>query len=317
MGPYASTQIAPVLPIAIQRNKLLISLFGTGINDKFKYNRYFSMIPTGPSPKASFTKGFFDTAMAQNPKPQTIAIVAADAEFGRNVQDGARENAKAAGLKIVYDRTYPPSNTDFGPIVRAIQATNPDIVVICSYPLDSVGMVRAVNEVGFTPKMIGGGMVGLQFTAIKQQLGPLLNGFVNYETWLPHKSMQYPGAMEVVGKYQERAKTQKLDPLGFYLPPWAYAYLQTLEQAVNATKSFDDAKLADWLHKNPVKTVVGDIKFAADGEWSESRFLQVQYQNIGGTDLKEFTDMSKQPILTPPSLKTGNVIYPFANARKK
>jgi branched-chain amino acid transport system substrate-binding protein len=317
MGPYASTQIAPVLPIAIQRNKILISLFGTGINDKFKYNRYFSMIPTGPSPKASFTKGFFDTAMAQNPTPQTIAIVAADAEFGRNVQDGARENAKAAGLKIVYDRTYPPSNTDFGPIVRAIQATNPDIVVICSYPLDSVGMVRAVNEVGFTPKMIGGGMVGLQFTAIKQQLGPLLNGFVNYETWLPHKSMQYPGAMEVVAKYQERAKTQKLDPLGFYLPPWAYAYLQTLEQAVNATKSFDDAKLADWLHKNPVKTIVGDIKFAADGEWTESRFLQVQSQNIGGTHLKELTDMSKQPILAPAGLKTGNVIYPFANARKK
>jgi branched-chain amino acid transport system substrate-binding protein len=275
------------------------------------------MIPTGPSPKASFTKGFFDTAMAQNPKPQTIAIVAADAEFGRNVQDGARENAKAAGLKIVYDRTYPPTNTDFGPIVRAIQATNPDIVVICSYPLDSVGMVRAVNEVGFMPKMIGGGMVGLQFTAIKQQLGPLLNGFVNYETWLPHKSMQYPGAMDFIAKYQERAKTQKLDPLGFYLPPWAYAYMQTLEQAVSGTKSLDDTKLADWLHKNPVKTIVGDIKFAGDGEWTESRFLQVQYQNIGGTDLKEFTEMSKQPILSPTGLKTGDVIYPFANARNK
>jgi hypothetical protein len=48
-----------------------------------------------------------------------------------------------------------------------------------------------------------------------------------------------------------------------------------------------------------------------------SRFLQVQYQNIGGTDLKEFTDMSKQPILTPSDLKTGKVIYPFADARKK
>jgi branched-chain amino acid transport system substrate-binding protein len=317
MGPYASTQIAPTLPIAIQRNKLLISLFGTGINDKFKYNRYFSMIPTGPSPKASFTQGFFDTAMAQNPKPQTVAIAAADAEFGRNVQEGAIENAKKAGLKIVYDRTYPPTTTDFAPIVRAVQATNPDLLVICSYPLDSVGWVRAISEIGYTPKMVGGGMVGLQFTAIKQQLGPLLNGFVNYETWLPHKSMQYPGAMEVVAKYQERAKGQKLDPLGYYLPPWAYAYLQTLEQAVNATKSFDDAKLAEWLHKNPVKTVVGEVRFAADGEWTTSRFLQVQYQNIGGTDLKEFTDMAKQPIMTPASLKSGNVIYPFANARKK
>ena len=136
MGPYASTQIAPTLPIAIQRNKLLISLFGTGINDNFKYNRYFSMIPTGPNPKPAFTKGFFDIAMAQNPKPQTIAIAASDAEFARNAQDGARENAKAAGLKIVYDRTYPPTTTDLGPIVRAVQAANPDIVVVCSYPLE-------------------------------------------------------------------------------------------------------------------------------------------------------------------------------------
>jgi branched-chain amino acid transport system substrate-binding protein len=317
MGPYASTQIAPALPLAIQRNKILISLFGTGINDKFKYNRYFSMIPTGPSPRASFTKGFFDIAMAQNPKPQTVAIAAADAEFGRNVQDGARENAKAAGLKIVYDRTYPPTTTDFAPIVRAVQAANPDIVVICSYPLDSVGWVRAVSEIGYTPKMIGGGMVGLQFTAIKQQLGPLLNGWTNYETWLPHKSMQYPGAMEVVAKYQERAKGQKLDPLGYYLPPWAYAYLQTLEQAVNATKSLDDSKLAEWLHKNPVKTVVGEIRFGPTGEWNESRFLQVQYQNITGTALDQFTDMAKQPILSPDSLKTGNVIYPFEKAKTK
>jgi branched-chain amino acid transport system substrate-binding protein len=317
MGPYASTQIAPTLPIAIQRNKLLISLFGTGINDNFKYNRYFSMIPTGPSPKPAFTKGFFDIAMAQNPKPQTIAIVAADAEFGRNVQDGARENAKAAGLKIVYDRTYPPTTTDLAPIVRAVQAANPDIVVVCSYPLDSVGWVRAVNEIGYQPKMIGGGMVGLQFTAIKQQLGPLLNGWVNYETWIPAKTMQYPGVLDVVAKYQERAKTEKVDPLGYYLPPWAYAYLQVLEQAVTATKSLDDTKLADYIRANTIKTIVGDVKFGANGEWTEPRMLQVQYQGIGGTDIKEFTDMNKQPVLTPGNLSTGKVIYPFANAAKK
>ncbi|MEX0591029.1 MAG: amino acid ABC transporter substrate-binding protein [Xanthobacteraceae bacterium] len=317
MGPYASTQIAPATAVAIQKNKLLISLFGTGINDNFKYPRYFSMIPTGPSPRPAFTKGFFDIAMAQNPKPQTIAIAAADAEFARNAQDGARENAKTAGLKIVYDRTYPPTTTDLAPIVRAIQATNPDLVVVCSYPLDSVGWVRAVNEIGFTPKMIGGAMVGLQFTAIKQQLGPLLNGWVNYETWIPAKTMQYPGVLDVVAKYQERAKTEKIDPLGYYLPPWAYAYLQVLEQAVTATKSLDDTKLAEYLHKTPVKTIMGEVKFGPTGEWTEARMLQVQYQGIGGTDIKEFTDMNKQPVLTPSKLSTGKVIYPFADAKKK
>jgi branched-chain amino acid transport system substrate-binding protein len=48
------------------------------------------------------------------------------------------------------------------------------------YPPDTVGMSRAANELGLNTKMFGGGMVGLQATSIKTQLGPLLNGVVNY-----------------------------------------------------------------------------------------------------------------------------------------
>jgi branched-chain amino acid transport system substrate-binding protein len=32
--------------------------------------------------------------------------------------------------------------------------------------------------------MVGGAMIGPQNTALKTTLGPLLNGFVNYEYWL-------------------------------------------------------------------------------------------------------------------------------------
>src|SRR3984893_14822582 len=136
IGAYATAQLAPAMPIVIQRKKVFIGLLGLAVNSEFNYDQYFVMIPSGPDPKPAFTKGFFDAAMAQEPKPQTVAIVAADQEFSKNASDGARENAKAAGLKIVYDKTYPPNTADFTPIVRAIQATNPDLVVICSYPLD-------------------------------------------------------------------------------------------------------------------------------------------------------------------------------------
>ena len=190
---YASTQIAAAMPLAIQKKKLFISLFGTGVNEKFDYPKYFSMIPNGPTPKPAFTRGFFKVAEVQKPKPQTIAIAAADAEFGRNACEGAEENAKASGFTIIYNKTYPPATTDFSPIVRAIQALNPDLLVICSYPLDTVGMVKAMSEVGFKPKMWGGAMVGLQATVFKTQLGPLLNGAVNFDTWLPVKSMEFPG----------------------------------------------------------------------------------------------------------------------------
>jgi hypothetical protein len=184
---------------------VFLGLYGLGVNSDFNYDRYFAMIPSGPEPKTSFTKGFFDTAMAQNPKPTTVAIVAADAEFSKNASDGARENAKKAGLKIVYDKSYPPSTTDFGPIVRGIQATNPDLVVICSYPLDSVGMVLAANEAKLNPKMIGGAMVGLQSTVFKTKLGPALNGYMNYDFWLPAKSLMFEGTENFLQKYQDRA----------------------------------------------------------------------------------------------------------------
>jgi branched-chain amino acid transport system substrate-binding protein len=315
IGPYATAQIAPAMPIVIQRKKTFVALLGLAVNSEFNYPNYFAMIPSGPDAKPAFTKGFFDVAMAQDAKPQTVAIVAADQEFSRNAADGARENAQKAKLKVVYDKTYPPSTTDFAPIVRAIAATNPDIVVVCSYPPDSVGMVRAVNEIGFKPKMIGGGLVGLQATAIKTQLGPLLNGWTTYDFWLPVPKMDFPGVADLIKRYQARAAAEGVDPLGYYMAPWGYAQLQVLQQAVEGTKSLDDAKLGDYIRANTFKTVVGDVKFGAKGEWAQSRVLQVQFQNVKGNDVAQFKDISTQVVVSPPAYESGKVIYPYEKAK--
>jgi branched-chain amino acid transport system substrate-binding protein len=315
LGPYATAQAAPAMPVVMQKGKVFIILFGLDVNHEFKYPKFFAMIPTGPDTKPSFTEGFFEVAAAQSPKPQTVALVAADQEFSRNACDGARDNAKKANLKVVYDKTYPPSTTDFSPIVRAIQAANPDVVTICSYPLDSVGMVKAVNEANYKPKMIGGAMVGLQATVFKRQLGPLLNGWVNYETWVPAKTMMFPGTEDFLKKYQARAGAEGVDPLGYYLGTWGYAYIQILGEAVQATKSLDDNKLADYIGKTTFKTIMGDVKFGKGGEWEKGRMLQVQYHGIKSGDLDQFRGMETQTVLTPPQYKTGDVIYPYEKAK--
>jgi branched-chain amino acid transport system substrate-binding protein len=315
IGAYATAQLAPAMPIVIQKKKTFIGLLGLAVNTEFDYPNYFAMIPSGPDAKPAFTKGFFDVAMAQNPKPQTVAIVAADQEFSRNAADGARENAKKAGLKIVYDKNYPPSTADFAPIVRAIQAGNPDLVVVCSYPPDSVGMVRAVNEIGFKPKAIGGAMVGLQATAIKTQLGPLLNGWTNYDFWLPVPKMEFPGVIDLISRYQARAAAEGVDALGYYMAPWGYAQLQVLQQAVEGAKSLADAKLGDYIRANTFKTVVGDVKFGAKGEWAQSRVLQVQFRNIKGNDVAQFKDISNQVVVAPAEYASGDVIFPYEKAK--
>jgi len=316
IGGYATNMNAPAMPIAIQRGKTYISLFSLGLNSEFNYKKYFSNIPSGPDPKPAFTEGFFKAAAAQKPKPKTVALVAADAEFSKNACEGARANAKKYGFRVVYDRTYPPSTTDFSPIVRAIQASKADLVNVCSYPLDSVGMVLAANEAGLKPKMFGGAMVGLQATVFKNKLGPALNGIVNYETWVPSDKMMYPGTKEFFAEYQSRAKAEGIDPLGYYLGGWGNAHIDVLGQAITAAKSINDDKIADALRKGPFKTVMGNIKYGKNGEWAKSRMLAVQYHGIKkGDGLETWRGMSYQTVVEPAEYRTGKVVYPYEKAK--
>jgi branched-chain amino acid transport system substrate-binding protein len=316
MSGYATNMTAPAMPIAMAHNKLFVSLFCLAVNAEFHYPRYFSMLPSGPDPKHAFSRGFFDVAVVQKPLPQTVAIVAADAEFARNASDGARDNAKAIGLRIVYDGTYPPTTTDYTPVIRAVRATNPDVVYVASYPPDTVGILRAANEVGLKPLLFGGNMVGLSTAALKTQLGPLLNGIVVNENWLPAPTMQFPGVLDFLGRYQSKAPAEGVDPLGYFPPPWAYARMQLLAQAIEGTASIDDDKLANFLRTYKIKTIVGEVKFGKDGEWAAPRIVWTQFQGIKGNDLAQFKDPATEVVVLPREYESGTLIYPYTAAKQ-
>jgi branched-chain amino acid transport system substrate-binding protein len=313
---YGTNLIAPAMPIVMERKLVFPALFGLANNEQLNYPAYFQIMPAGPRPALDWTATFYEVAAKQTPKPQTVAIVGADAEYPHNAMIGARENIKRLGFKVVYDATYPPNTVDFTPIVRAIKAVNPDIVAVYSYPPDTAGMVLAAYEVGLKPKMFGGGMVGLQFAALLTKLGPKLNGIVNYDFWVPEPTLKFPGIEEFLQRYQVRAVKEGVDPLGHYLPPFAYAYLQVLGEAITATKSLDQQKVADHIRKTEFNTIVGKVKFGSNGEWVQSRVLQVQFQNIETTDVEQFKRPGKRVVVYPETYKSGTVIYPYEKARR-
>jgi branched-chain amino acid transport system substrate-binding protein len=313
---YGTNLIAPLMPIAMERKLTVIGMFGLANNEKYQYPNYFQIQPAGPDPQTSTAIGFFELAARQTPKPQTVAIVGADAEYPQNALVGARELIKKFGFRTVYDKTYPPSTVDYTPIVRAIKATNPDIVFVASYPPDSVGMLRAAHEVGLQPKIFGGGMVGLMFTTVMTSMGPLLNGVVNYDFWAPEPPfLAVPGVKEFLKEYQARAEKAGVDPLGYYLPPYSYALVQVLGQAVEATKGLDQQKIADYIRATEFSTIVGKVKFGKNGEWARGRTLMVQYQKIQGSGIDQFRGPGKKVVLWPDELKSGNLIYPYGAAK--
>lgn len=311
MGGYGDNSIKPAMPLIIEHNRFFVGLMGLAVNQEFNYENYFVMIPTGPNPGVALTEGFFSVAAKQHPKPETVAILSADAPFSKSPVQGARENCSKNGMRVVFAETYPLSTTDFAPYIRKVQQTGADILFMCSYVSDSVGLIRAINQEGLQARLVGGAMIGPQNGSVKLELGPLLNGIVNYEYWLPVKNLVYPGVEEMIEKYQARAQQNGTDPLGYYVAPMAYAQLQILEQAVTATQSLDDSVLAAYTRDAVFHTVVGNVKFGKGGGWTEPRVLTVQYQQLTDHTIGQFKEAKTQVVLLPEVLSSGELIYPY------
>jgi branched-chain amino acid transport system substrate-binding protein len=314
LGPYATNMAAPAMPVIMQYRRTTIAIQAIGVNAHFKYDRYFAMVSTGPEGPKAFSRGFFEIAAAQNPKPATVAMISADAEFARNAADGAKENAKALGFSIVYDQTYPPATPDFGPIMRAVKAVDADIVFVAAYPPDTVGIIRATKEVDLRPRMFGGAMIGLLVTQLRAQLGPAMNNMIFMETFWP--TFDFPGLQEMLAKYRAKVKDNKIDPFGYEYAPFGYAAGQVLAEAVTATRSLDHDAIAKYIHAATFQTVVGEIAYNRNGDWSEPRVFFTQFQDVQPNDILQFQDGKKQPILWPEQYRTGQIIYPYAASKR-
>jgi branched-chain amino acid transport system substrate-binding protein len=300
------------MPLVKQRGKLLMGNFSFQVNAKVKHDMWFNNAPWNDA--EGWFAGFLQAAKDASSK--TIAIVASDQEFAQNLAGGVRAGLARTGLTSVYDQNYPPTTKDFSAIIRAIRSTKPDVVFAASYPGDSVGIVNAAHEIGLGPtvKIFGGGMVGLQFTPVMESLGSKLNGIINYNTYVP--GMPLKGIDDFFKRYTVKAIAEKVDPLGYYLPPFNYATGQMLEQAINATKSIDDKAIAAYLRANTIETIVGPVKFDAGGERANQRVIMAQFRGVKDKDLEQFRSPQRQVIIHPSADKTGDMLFPYEQARK-
>jgi uncharacterized protein YciI len=173
IGGYGDNSVAPAMPLITERKKFFVGLMALAVNARFGYPQYFVMIPTGPNPSTALTEGFFDVLARQNPKPETVAILAADAPFSLSPVQGAKDNLTRNAMRVVSETRYPLATTDFSPYVDELKRTAPDVLFMCSYINDSAGLLKAIDKQGFEPKALGGAMIGPQNGIVKAELGRL------------------------------------------------------------------------------------------------------------------------------------------------
>ena len=313
-GPYGTPVQAPILPLVKQRDMLLFGNFSFRANEQFKYDKYFHIAPFGATPDA--WPGAF-VRLEQRNGVKTLAILSADQEGTQTLAAGAREVAKQLNLNVVYDQKYPFNSVDFSSVLRAIRAVKPEAIYVASFPNETAAIVRAVGEIGVgdSVRLFGGGMVGLQFAPLLESLGSAVNGIVNFHTYVPEKTMDFPGVREFLQRYAVKAREEKIDSLGFYLAPFNYAMGQVIEQAVNAVKTVDNNALVKYMKEAEFNTIVGRIRFGPTGEWTNPRMVQVQFQGVVDKNVEQFRNAGRQVIVEPPELASGTLRMPFEKAR--
>jgi branched-chain amino acid transport system substrate-binding protein len=153
IGGYGTNSLLPTMPLIMERQRFFVGLMGLGVNNALAYPNYFAMIPTGPDPNAALTEGFFALAAEQRPRPATVALLSADAEFSRNPVLGAKANSEKHGFRIAHEAIYPLTTENFEPFIDAVAKSGCDLLFLCSYLADSIGLVRAISAHRFRPKM--------------------------------------------------------------------------------------------------------------------------------------------------------------------
>jgi branched-chain amino acid transport system substrate-binding protein len=267
----------------------LLNLPASAVAEK---NQMLYVEPAGGSPEM-FSRGFKYLFFAQqatadhqgdvfadyvknlpaNERPKTAAYPTLDDPFAQPTSEGIEKNLKAAGIKTVYRKTYTIDQKNFDSIANAVKTSGADLVVHGATFEDGVGLVRALLKIGYTPKMLYQTTAPSLGDQYAKAIGKGNTEGVFYAVSHSAKA-KTPGNQEFVAKYKEMFG-------GTEVPEDAadaYAAAQVMQAAVKAVGSIDDqAKLADWLHKNKVDTILGPLSWDDKGR-PQGKFLVGQWQ---------------------------------------
>jgi branched-chain amino acid transport system substrate-binding protein len=300
IGPYATANILAAIGVAQRYNKLILH-HTMGVPQLVKYDMQF---PTGglPSdPEVSLPELIFN-AVANAPKPpKTVAIVTSKFPSVHFISVGAREMAKKRGLQEVAWLEWEFGNRDFGAIAGRIKDAKPDFLFIGAIGVEGLLLMEALSKIDFVPPM----HFHMFPAPGPMTKSPAARNALSLTTFEEHPPFSTnPVAAGFIKQYHERAAKAALPDTSVDLQAAAsYATWQTLEAAVNGAKSFEDKALAQWLKRNHVDTIMGQLRWETANNYTPGASLYKVKQLQNGKWLvvwpKEFAAPGAKLIAAP------------------
>jgi branched-chain amino acid transport system substrate-binding protein len=275
LGPYGTGTILSAMAVAQRHGKVLVH-HTFGIPHLAKYDMHFPTWAIGPEPGRTFPSTLLDALESTGKPPRTIAIVTSKFPSAHFMSVGAREVAKARGLREVLYLEFEFGNRDFGPIAARVRDANPDFLWMGAVGLEGNLLLEALKKIDYTPR---------QHFHLYPAPGPMAlapEGKHALSTTIFEEHPPFttpPAAAEYVKLYRERAAKAGLPYQSADVQAAvSYSAWQILAAAATATKGLDDKAMAQWLRASRVDTIIGRLRFDGPNNYGDdlSKVKQVQ-----------------------------------------
>ncbi len=281
-GGYSSSVTFAMAGVAQQRK--IPFVVNTGSDDKIteqKWDYIFRL-----NPPASEYPNSVNEFLQEVVKPQTVAILHENTNFGQSSSKSFAAQAEKLGIKVVMKEGYQSGAVDFKPLLIKVKSANPDLVYMVSYVMDAALLMRQSKELDLNPKLFVGGGAGFTLPEFVKNAGAAAEYVYSADLWAP--TAPYPGAKEYYKKYMDKYKAETE-----YHGAEAYACLYVIADALKRAKELTPAAVREALTTTDMKTAFGPIKFVSYdkktqqnklptfmGQWQKGHFETVWPKNL-------------------------------------
>ena len=260
-GDFSTLLNAPAAATANRYGYAFIEPAGGGpaIFDEKLHNLFFAQ----PAPVVQSADVFasYILSLPAEQQPKTAAYPSLDDPFASPIADAVRAKFEAAGIKTVDNKIYPSESVDMTPIVTQVASLNPDIVVSGTQSNDAYSEVKAMVELGFSPKFLfltNGANDPVNFPT---EVGASnVEGIFSDGDWFEGENS--PGNAQFVAAYHKKYGNEPIDSTSAE----AYACGQIMLAAVTKVHSLDNAKIIETLHQGSWPSVEGNLSWDDVGE---------------------------------------------------
>jgi branched-chain amino acid transport system substrate-binding protein len=293
LGPYGTASTLQVSTVA-EKNKIpMVEANGAAesiFNQGYQYT--FGVL----SPAKNYMKGLIEMALAQTPKPTTVAILTADDNFSVEVAEAARALAQASGLTVVYYQKYPNNATDLRAPLTETKSRNPDLFLNSGHLAESLAIMQQAKELGFSPKGFGFS-VGPSIPDFQTTLKADANYVSGGSQWTADLKYNGDDLFKTPANYNSvYAKRFGYDPS--YQSAESSAAGLAYQKAIEAAGSLEPSAVRDALAKLDFISFFGQIKFDARGINIYKPMVVEQWQS------------GKKVTIWPPDVANAKPLWP-------